>query len=79
LSNQILSQSIPQNIAIVIAGFAKVFVGEIVEGAREVQLLRGDDGPLAPEHLREAWRLYKDRGSRNGGVPESRKVKRLFK
>ena len=56
-----------------------MFVGEIVEGAKEVQMLQGDEGPLAPEHLREAWRLYKERGSRNGGVPESAKLKRLFK
>ena len=70
----------PQNIAIVISGFAKVFVGEIVEKARDVQMLKGDEGPLQPEHLREAWRLYKERGSRNGGVPDSRKMKkRLFK
>ena len=62
-----------------IAGFAKVFAGEIVEMARDVQILRGDEGPLAPEHLREAWRLYKQRGSRNTGVPESGKLKRLFK
>jgi len=54
-------------------------VGEIVEKAREVQLLKGDEGPLQPDHLREAWRLYKERGSRNGGVPESSKLKRLFK
>jgi transcription initiation factor TFIID subunit 11 len=54
-------------------------VGEIVEMAMEVQMLRGDKGPLAPEHLREAWRLYKERGSRNAGVPESGKLKRLFK
>jgi len=79
LSNQILSQSIPQNIAIVISGFAKVFVGEIVEMARDVQMLQGAEGPLAPEHLREAWRLYKLRGSRNAGVPDSGKLKRLFK
>jgi transcription initiation factor TFIID subunit 11 len=79
LSNQILAQSIPQNIAIVISGFAKVFVGEMVEMAREVQMVQGDKGPLAPEHLREAWRLYKERGSRNGGVPDSGKLKRLFK
>jgi transcription initiation factor TFIID subunit 11 len=63
----------------VISGFAKVFVGEIVERAKEVQMLHGDEGPLAPEHLREAWRLYKERGSRNGGVPESGKLKKLFK
>jgi transcription initiation factor TFIID subunit 11 len=63
----------------VISGFAKVFVGEIVEKARDVQMLKGDEGPLQPEHLREAWRLYKEKGSRNGGVPESGKLKRLFK
>jgi hypothetical protein len=47
--------------------------------AKQVQILQGDEGPLAPEHLREAWRLYKERGSRNAGVPESGKLKRLFK
>jgi transcription initiation factor TFIID subunit 11 len=79
LVNQILAQSVPQNIAIVISGFSKVFVGEIVEMAREVQTLRGDEGVLGPEHLREAWRLYKAKGSRNGGVPDSGKLQRLFK
>ena len=79
MANQILSQSVPQNIAIVISGFAKVFVGEIVEIARDVQTLQGVEGPLQPEHLREAWRLYKAKGSRNGGVPDSGKLKRLFK
>jgi transcription initiation factor TFIID subunit 11 len=63
----------------VISGFAKVFVGEIVEMARDVQVLHGDEGALKPEHMREAWRLYKLRGSRNGGVPDSGKLKRLFK
>jgi len=47
--------------------------------AREVQMLQGDEGPLAPEHLSEAWRLYKERGSKNGGVHQSGKIKRLFK
>jgi transcription initiation factor TFIID subunit 11 len=79
ISNQILNQSIPQNIAIVISGFAKVFVGEIVEKAREIQDLQGDQGPLQPQHLREAWRLYKEKGYRHGGAPDSHKIKRLFK
>jgi len=70
---------VPPNIAIVIAGFAKVFVGEIVERAREVQTLQGDEGPLKPEHLREAWRLYQEKGYRNGGVPDSARLKKLFK
>ena len=50
-----------------------------MEMAKEAQMLQGDEGPLKPEHLREAWRLYKEKGSRNAGVPESGKLKRLFK
>lgn len=59
LANSILAQSLPQNIAVVIAGSGKVFVGEIVERARQIQSIRGQHGSLEPEHLREAYRLYK--------------------
>ncbi|KAI9676373.1 MAG: hypothetical protein M1817_000530 [Caeruleum heppii] len=37
LTNQTLSQSVPENVVKTINGFTKVFVGEIVEKAREVQ------------------------------------------
>ncbi|KAI9226148.1 MAG: TAFII28-like protein, partial [Piptocephalis tieghemiana] len=51
--------------AVVVAGMAKVFVGEIVELARGVQMAWGDGGeeggePLRPEHLREAYILYQE-------------------
>ncbi|CCG83131.1 Transcription initiation factor TFIID subunit 11 [Taphrina deformans PYCC 5710] len=59
LANAILSQTLPQNIAVVIAGSGKVFVSEIVERARHVQRIREQSGPLTPEHLREAYRQYK--------------------
>lgn len=59
LANAILSQTLPQNIAVVIAGSGKVFVSEVVERARHVQRIRGQSGPLTPEHLREAYRQYK--------------------
>jgi transcription initiation factor TFIID subunit 11 len=78
LSNSVLNQSITANVAVALSGMSKVFVGEIVEKAREVQK-RADppeytaDGkeivrPLAPEHLREAWRLFK---LESGTVPQS--------
>ncbi|KAI9887366.1 MAG: hypothetical protein M1823_000791 [Watsoniomyces obsoletus] len=37
LVNQTLSQSIPDNVAKTVAGFTKVFIGEIIERARDVQ------------------------------------------
>uniref|UniRef100_A0A060SYF6 Transcription initiation factor TFIID subunit 11 n=1 Tax=Blastobotrys adeninivorans TaxID=409370 RepID=A0A060SYF6_BLAAD len=68
LANAVLGQSITGNVAVGLSGMSKVFVGEIVEKARDVQLRMDhvdtiDDyeteRPLRPEHLREAWRLYK--------------------
>lgn len=64
LANNILGQSLPQNIAMVIAGASKIFVGEIVERARQVQKTRGQSGSLGPEHLREAYRQYKAESKR---------------
>ncbi|KAF7374783.1 F-box domain-containing protein [Mycena sanguinolenta] len=57
---QILSMQVSPPVAQVVAGFSKVFVGEIVEKARAVQARRGETGPLAPDHLREAYRMYQE-------------------
>ncbi|KAJ2743378.1 transcription initiation factor TFIID subunit 11 [Coemansia sp. BCRC 34301] len=59
LVGHILNQQVTPTLAFVVAGFSKVFVGEIVERAVQVQSERGDTGPLTPDHLREAYRLYK--------------------
>ncbi|KAJ2862398.1 transcription initiation factor TFIID subunit 11 [Coemansia aciculifera] len=59
LVGHILNQQITSTLTFVVAGFSKVFVGEIVERAVQVQEERGDTGPLTPDHLREAYRLYK--------------------
>lgn len=65
------------NVAQVISGFSKVFVGEMVEKARQVQQARGDSGPLAPEHLREAYRMYvEEKGKVGVALPQ--RGKRLF-
>ncbi|KAF3926683.1 hypothetical protein ABW21_db0202792 [Orbilia brochopaga] len=63
VANLVLGQSISANVASAIGGFSKIFAGEMVERAREIQKAWGDDkpgAPLLPEHIREAarrWRL----------------------
>lgn len=87
LANAVLNQSITANVAVTLSGLAKVFVGELVEKAREVEQQMDreflaqatkkrklEDGTeeiggeeetqppllaLRPEHMREAWRLYR--------------------
>ncbi|KAJ2785704.1 transcription initiation factor TFIID subunit 11 [Coemansia javaensis] len=59
LVSQVLNQQVSSTVTFVVAGFAKVFVGEIVERAVQIQAARGEQGPLLPDHLREAYRLYK--------------------
>jgi len=119
IANTVLNQSVSNNVAIVLSGVSKVFIGEIIEKARSVKLRYdkanyliklnekrelynmlvadlektkkievtdpasveltkvkqeidviksemkkmdlkkvNENGPLLPEHIREAWRLY---------------------
>jgi len=74
---QTLGQQVSQPVAQIIAGFSKVFVGEMVEKAREVQARRGETGPLSPDHLREAYRAYQEETGRVGAARPLRS-KRLF-
>ncbi|KAJ2483412.1 transcription initiation factor TFIID subunit 11 [Coemansia sp. RSA 2131] len=59
LVSQILGQQVSSTLTFVVAGFSKVFIGEIVERAVQIRDARGDEGALTPEHLREAYRQYK--------------------
>ncbi|KAF8475874.1 TAFII28-domain-containing protein, partial [Kalaharituber pfeilii] len=59
IANQTLSQSVTANVGTVIGGFAKVYVCDIIEMALEIQKQWGDEGPLLPDHLREAARRYR--------------------
>ncbi|KAJ9478575.1 Transcription initiation factor TFIID subunit 11 [Pseudozyma hubeiensis] len=86
LVNHVLSQSVSQHVAMVVSGVAKIFVGEIIEKAREIQSVRGESGPLRPNHLREAHRQYYLKRERPGhyppgtntGLPGLGKRRRLF-
>ncbi|GAA5915314.1 TATA-binding protein-associated factor TAF11 [Sporobolomyces salmoneus] len=55
LVNQVLGQTVSPSILTVVRGFAKVFVGEIVEKARTNN---PHPGPLTPQDLRDAYRVY---------------------
>ncbi|KAM0678429.1 transcription initiation factor TFIID subunit 11 [Binucleata daphniae] len=58
--NNILGQSCNINFIISVSGIAKVFVGEMVEKALEIQKELNESGPLKPSHIHEAYRrLYK--------------------
>ncbi|KAI9485821.1 MAG: hTAFII28-like protein conserved region-domain-containing protein [Benjaminiella poitrasii] len=59
LVSQVLNQQCSQTMAFVVAGFSKVYIGEIVEKAKEIMEEWGDQGAIRPEHLREAHRRYK--------------------
>lgn len=74
---QTLGQQVSLPVAQVVAGFGKVFVGEMVEKARAVQTRRGETGPLSPDHLREAYRLYQKETGRVGAARPLRS-KRVF-
>ncbi|SPC64096.1 uncharacterized protein UHOD_08296 [Ustilago sp. UG-2017b] len=69
LVNHVLSQSVSQHVAMVVSGVAKIFVGEIIEQAREIQSSRAEQGPLRPNHLREAHRQYYLKRERPGYYP----------
>lgn len=72
LVNNVLNQACNPNFIIAVSGVAKVFVGEMVCKAKEVQERWGDSGPLMPAHMHEAYRLlYKD-------VPNMKVYRRFF-
>lgn len=76
LANAVLNQSITANVVVTLCSASKVFVGEIMEKAREIQQRMDPPPPdevdkarpIKPEHLREAWRLFK---MENGTVPQA--------
>jgi transcription initiation factor TFIID subunit 11 len=52
-------------------------INEFYNSARAVQRRRGDEGPLSPDHLREAYRIYQEETGRVGAARPLRS-RRLF-
>jgi transcription initiation factor TFIID subunit 11 len=61
LIKQIAGTPISSETSIVISGITKIFVGELVETAREVMREWRESGPIRPVHLREAYRRLKEK------------------
>ncbi|CAO3660667.1 unnamed protein product [Umbelopsis vinacea] len=76
LVSQVLNQPCSPTMALAVAGFAKVFVGEIIEKAREVMADWNEEGPMRPDHIREAYRQYKNE---TGLIPENNYQRRLLR
>jgi len=79
--HQSLGANVSVNVAQVVAGFSKVFVGEIIELARHVQQQSSPPGttpgPLSPDHLRAAYQLYVQQTGHVGASKPAR-GRRLF-
>ncbi|KAH7918779.1 hypothetical protein BV22DRAFT_1024053, partial [Leucogyrophana mollusca] len=53
---QTTGQQVSQPVSLIVVGFAKVFIGEIVKkGARRCPFLCNMSGPLTPDHHRKAY------------------------
>ena len=76
LMTEILGNSTERG-AIVLSGLAKMFVGELVEAARERMTATGETGPIQPRHLRAAHRQAQ-RESTVPGASARRSQPRLF-
>jgi len=58
--SSVIGQAVNPNIIIGVCGLSKVFMGEMVREAKKAQAAAGQDGPLLPVHIHEAYRqLYK--------------------
>jgi transcription initiation factor TFIID subunit 11 len=68
------TSKVADQLAVVMAGIAKVFAGDVVEQSLLVMSEWGDSGKIRPVHMREAYRRLKAQGL----VP-SAQPKRLFR
>lgn len=66
---------ISQPMSVIMGGITKIFVGELIEHARQVQqLYYHETGPLQPKHLREAYRIMKNKGLVPSSVHKRRSI-----
>ncbi|WUR05087.1 transcription initiation factor TFIID subunit 11 (TAF11) [Vairimorpha necatrix] len=52
----VIGQAVNPNLVIAVSGLAKIYVGEMVELAKEIQKEKNEEGALLPSHIHEAHR-----------------------
>lgn len=76
LSGGYSNSSVNPTVTMAFGGVAKVFVGEIVEGARRIRRERegveGDDVPLSPDEIMESYREYSREHGEAGALAKGR-------
>lgn len=76
LSGGYSNSSANPTITMAFGGVAKVFVGEIVEGARRIRRERegyeGDEVPLSPDEIMESYRVYSQSHGESGALARGR-------
>lgn len=68
LMQSISGSTVSPNVVIAMSGIAKVFVGELVVEAIKIQKRYGESGPIEPKHLREAYRVIKNRSNKTVNI-----------
>ncbi|KAL1520733.1 hypothetical protein AB1Y20_022301 [Prymnesium parvum] len=63
-----------ERMAIVLASAAKMFVGEMVEVSKARMAAAGEEGPIRPHHLRQAYRTLQQKGV----VPSSTRYRKTL-
>lgn len=63
---QMLNQTIPERLAVMVAGVVKLHVGQLIEVARDIMIEGGEnpENPVRPQHLREAARRMTEQTSK---------------
>jgi len=74
----VTNSAISQTITIVMAGIAKVYVGELVESARTIMEEWGEEGPVRPKHIREAYRRLKQTGGSSNNQIQQTLIQNLI-
>jgi transcription initiation factor TFIID subunit 11 len=72
--SSVLGCAVQPSTTIVVAGAAKIFIGELTEKSLDIMKERGDTGPICPHHLREAYQSLKDGDQKTKKKPRRRRL-----
>eukprot|EP00762_Andalucia_godoyi_P000303 ANDGO_03188.mRNA.1 Transcription initiation factor TFIID subunit 11 len=62
IAETVVGEKINDDVAMAIAGVAKLYLGDLIEQALEEQEAIAEEGPLSPDDVREAWKSLHRQG-----------------